>query len=61
MKSSTKHNSAADILSRLGTLIGVALAIIGVAVAMSGYLPALLLVPVGILLAGWRRIAQYIN
>jgi hypothetical protein len=54
-------NSPADMLSRLGILIGVPLALTALALAFSGYLWGLVLLIPAVLLTGWRRIAQYIT
>jgi hypothetical protein len=50
-----------SMLYRTATLIGIAFAVLSVGLALSGFFPGLLLLPIGIALAGWRTVARYIN
>ncbi len=58
---STKRINPRDVLYRLRILLGSALAVIGLGVALTGYLPALLLILIAIPIAGVRRVAERVN
>lgn len=48
-------------LRRLGVLAGCVLAVIGVGLALSGYLPGLILVVIAIPFVGVHRLARLVN